>query len=72
MNAGGAVAHDTWLLPAKFEVPAPGEIVAEGTSAMHFPTPEVAMRADRIARSGVRLAGKTTTLETPDATPAFS
>src|SRR6266849_6372965 len=70
LNAGGAVAHDTWLLPAKFKVPATGEIIAEGTSAMDFPTPEVAMHADRIARSGVRLAGKTTTLETGDATPA--
>jgi hypothetical protein len=70
LNAGGAVAHDTWLLPARFKVPAPGEIVAEGTSAMHFPTPEVAMHSDRIARSGVRLAGKTTALETGEATTA--
>ena len=70
LSAGNAAAHDTWLLPAKFRVPAPGEIVAEGTSAMHFPTPEVAMHEDRIARSGVRLAGKTTALETGDATSA--
>jgi uncharacterized GH25 family protein len=70
LNAGVVVAHDTWLLPAKFKVPATGEIVAEGTSAMHFPKPEVAMHADRIARSGLRLAGKTTALETGDATAA--
>jgi uncharacterized GH25 family protein len=60
--ASSALAHDTWLLPAAFTV-APGSIVAaEMTSAMAFPRAETSNKPDRIARSGLRLAGRTSTL----------
>ena len=58
-----AWAHDTWLLPARFAVK-PGEpIVLEMTSGMGFPQAETPVKADRIAASGIRLAGQTGTLE---------
>jgi uncharacterized GH25 family protein len=61
-SAGLAGAHDTWLLPGRFQV-APGETVTLGlTSAMAFPAPETAVKAERLAERKVRLAGKTSPL----------
>ena len=54
-----ALAHDTWLIPARFGV-SPGSTVGlELTSAMRFPEAESAVAADRLAATGVRLGGRT-------------
>jgi uncharacterized GH25 family protein len=58
-----ALAHDTWLL-ARPSTARPGaEVVLELTSGMAFPAPETAIKPDRVARAGVRLAGTTSDLE---------
>ena len=57
-----ALAHDTWLLPTE-PASAPGMLTFELTSAGSFPEPESAVAAVRIARSGLRLAGRTEPLE---------
>jgi uncharacterized GH25 family protein len=57
--AGPVLAHDTWLLPARFAVPAGATVRLELTSAMRFPEAESAVAADRLAATGVRLAGRT-------------
>jgi uncharacterized GH25 family protein len=63
LSAPAVFAHDTWLLPSRFEV-APGATIAfELTSGMKFPEPESPVAPDRIAASGVRLTGRTVTLD---------
>jgi len=63
LPAGPALAHDTWLIPARFAV-TPGSVVSlELTSAMRFPQAETAVEADRLAATGVRLGGLTRPLE---------
>lgn len=57
-----ASAHDTWLLPARFEVAKGAAIELELTSGMKFPEPESPVAPDRIATSGVRAGGKTAAL----------
>lgn len=54
-------AHDTWLLPDSFR-PRGSEVSVRMTSGMEFPKPESAPKPDRIARSGVRVAGKEASL----------
>ena len=50
-------AHDTWLLPAQARVQ-PGASISLGmTSGMEFPKDDSAIAANRVGRSGVRLAG---------------
>jgi len=61
--ATNALAHDTWLLPARFAV-APGATVnLDLTSAMRFPQPESPPQPDRLAATGVRLGGHTRSLD---------
>ena len=60
--ASPAFAHDTWLLPAKFTLAPGATLSAEMTSAMAFPRGETAIKPGRIARSGLRLAGRTSAL----------
>jgi hypothetical protein len=61
--AAAGIAHDTWLLPARFAV-APGATVSlDLTSAMEFPTPESSVQPDRIAASGFRIGGRTRPLD---------
>lgn len=58
-----ALAHDTWLLPRQWH-PKPSErLVADLTSAMDFPKPETAVRADRLVAGSMRLNGTITPLE---------
>jgi uncharacterized GH25 family protein len=63
-----AFAHDTWLLPADFTVPPGATVSADMTSAMAFPRGETAIKPGRIARSGLRLAGRTSALRPGPAT----
>lgn len=56
--AAPAAPHDTWLLPAKFMVPAGTSVPLDMTSGMGFPKNESAVAPDRIAQSGVR-SGRT-------------
>lgn len=53
--AAPAAAHDTWLLPAKFAVPAGASVPLDMTSGMSFPKNESAVAPERIARKGVRV-----------------
>jgi hypothetical protein len=55
-------AHDTWLVPRQ-PASAAGTLEFDLTSSGAFPAPESAVAADRIARSGLRLAGRTEPLE---------
>jgi uncharacterized GH25 family protein len=57
--AGPLLAHDTWLIPARFAVPPGATVRLELTSAMRFPEAETAVAADRLAATGVRLGGRT-------------
>lgn len=52
-----ADAHDTWLLPDDFHPRGP-RVVLRMTSGMEFPKLDVAVKPDRIARSGVRSGGQ--------------
>lgn len=55
--AASAAAHDTWLLPRRAAVSPGAAVTLDLTSGMAFPAPETAIQPERIARSGVRLAG---------------
>ena len=57
--AGSAAAHDTWLRPGRFAVPAGASVDLTLTSGMSFPKNESAVAPDRLARTGVRAAGTT-------------
>ncbi len=57
--AAPLMAHDTWILPRKAEVGAAEVARFELTSGEKFPAPESAIAPDRIARSGLRVRGKT-------------
>jgi uncharacterized GH25 family protein len=56
--AAPALAHDTWLLPTHFTVAPGATITAELTSAMRFPRGETAVKAERLARRGIRLGAQ--------------
>lgn len=62
--AAPAQAHDTWLLPDRWQVAAGDRAVFALTSAMAFPEPETAVMPDRLEARNIRLAGKTATLDT--------
>jgi uncharacterized GH25 family protein len=61
-----ALAHDTWLLPSRAAVAVGEALVLEMTSAMRFPEPEVPVKPERIARSGMRIGGTTAPLTPQD------
>lgn len=67
-HAGVASGHDTWLLPAQFHVEPGATLKLELTSAMAFPKPETAAKADRLLAAKVRIGGETLALE-PEAGP---
>jgi uncharacterized GH25 family protein len=52
-------AHDTWLLPVRFALPAGTAVEADLTSGMDFPRPESAVKPDRLVTTGLRVAGRT-------------
>jgi len=58
-----ALAHDTWILPTPWRMTRPERLVVDLTSAMAFPVPETAVRADRLAASGFRVGGSVAPLE---------
>jgi uncharacterized GH25 family protein len=62
-SASPLIAHDTWLLPARFDLPAGAKIEADLTSGMHFPEPESGVAPDRLAVTGLRIGGRTVPLE---------
>lgn len=63
LGSGFAFAHDTWILPTRFDLPVGARIEADLTSGMHFPELESAVAPDRLASAGLRLAGRTVPLE---------
>lgn len=60
-----ATAHETWLLPDQFRVAAGMSVKLELTSGMEFPSPESAVKPERVRRAQVVLAGKTSDLSKP-------
>lgn len=55
----GALAHDTWLMPDRFEI-APGTAVTlDLTSGMAFPKLETGPKRERVQSAPCRLAGRT-------------
>ncbi len=61
---GTAHAHETWLMPSRFSTPATEEVPMDLTSGMEFPLLDQAIRMDRVALAGFRLAGKRTQIQT--------
>ena len=53
MVAGGASAHDFWLVPDAFAVPASGEIVVKGQTSSAFPMTLSAVTPDRVTSARV-------------------
>ena len=62
LGAGRAAAHDTWILPERFQVPSGETVTVAMTSGMEFPENDVAVATDRLERRTVRLAGETAEL----------
>ena len=62
LQAGAATGHDTWILPGKSAVPPNTSVTLDLTSGMSFPAVEVAVKPDRLDRTGLRLAGTTSPL----------
>lgn len=58
-----AWAHDTWLLPTSRFVSPGATVDLDLTSGMAFPQLETAIKPDRVAKSGYRLGGQTSTLQ---------
>jgi uncharacterized GH25 family protein len=64
-----ALAHDTWLIPARFKI-APGETaIFDLTSGMAFPALDVGPKRKRIQAVVCRLAGRTFDLNDFEAAP---
>jgi len=57
-------AHDTWLLAQRSEVQPGASATLDLTSGMAFPALDYAIKANRVARASVRLAGKTSPVKT--------
>jgi Domain of unknown function (DUF4198) len=57
--AAAALAHDTWIAPRAFVAKAGDTMTFDATSHQAFPVLDFAIVPERIARSGVRLAGHT-------------
>jgi Domain of unknown function (DUF4198) len=57
--AGAALAHDTWIAPRSFFAKPGDTVVFDATSHDAFPALDFAIAPERVARSGVRLAGQT-------------
>ena len=52
--AGTSYAHETWLLPGRARIEAPGPIILSVSSGMDFPKPDTALRLDRVTRAWAR------------------
>jgi uncharacterized GH25 family protein len=52
------IAHDTWILPAKWNTEPGSRVTVRLTSAMDFPNPETAPKPDRLLAQSVRLGAK--------------
>jgi len=63
LGAFAASAHDTWISPSAFTTAAGQEVRFDITSGMKFPTLDAGPKADRIAKAGFRLGGKTGNLK---------
>lgn len=57
------LAHDTWIVPNRFHLRAPGAVKISLTSGMAFPTLDTAIKPDRIAVASVRTARGVTDLK---------
>lgn len=54
-----ACAHDTWLIPDRFEVAPNSTVTLDMTSGMEFPKLDVGPKPERVESAKCRLAGKT-------------
>lgn len=59
MAAGTAEAHDTWLLPDRFEIVPNQTVTLQLTSGMAFPELESGPKRERVESAKCRLAGRT-------------
>lgn len=58
------LGHDTWLMPDRSRVTPGDRVTFDLTSGMGFPALDVAVKPDRLDRTGLRIAGKTEALST--------
>lgn len=66
--AAFALAHDTWLIPARFSLARDPTVLLDLTSGMAFPTLNTSIRPDRVALARYRLANHS--YDIADASPA--
>lgn len=57
------LAHDTWLLPREPQVDESRQTIVDLTTGSSFPTPENAVKFERIAKGGFRVANGTGRLD---------
>ena len=70
LGASPSIAHDTWLLPARFALPSGATVEADLTSGMAFPRLESAVAADRLVATGLRVASRPAPLKPLRSGPA--
>lgn len=63
-----AQAHETWIMPAAFEIEAGQELRFNAMSGMEFPKPEGPIRLERIAKAAFRLGAEELELKGLEAT----
>lgn len=59
VTAGTSRAHDTWLLPDRFEITRGQTVALQLTSGMAFPELESGPKRERVESASCRLAGRT-------------
>lgn len=64
-----ALAHDTWLIPARFKIVSGETAIFDLTSGMAFPTLDVGPKRERIQAVYCRLGGRTLALKDFEAAP---
>jgi uncharacterized GH25 family protein len=63
------LAHDTWLIPQRSAVPAGSTVILDLTSGMSFPLLDHAIAPDRVDTALVRLAAKTSAIDSKQTSP---
>ena len=61
--AANCFAHDTWLSPSIYEANAGQSIAFDLTSGMEFPALDSAVKPERVAKAGFRVAGEEGAIE---------
>ena len=58
LSAASCLGHDTWLSPSRYSADAGQAITFDLTSGMEFPKLDAAVKPERVAKAGFRVASK--------------